>query len=97
VPNGSGDDALPTVENPPSAGTAPAACSQSTVTVPGAVNSEIRQRLYWGGPKWIAAYNRQSLVEAGFGNIKGSKNEDVRRGWIHVVGLVKTGLMVAVA
>jgi hypothetical protein len=87
----------PTVENPPAAGTAPAACSQRTITVPGDVTPKIRQRLYWGGPKWIAAYNRRSRVEAGFGNIKSSKNEDVRRGWIHVVGLVKTGLMVVVA
>jgi hypothetical protein len=31
------------------------------------------------------------------GNIKSSKTEDIRRGWIHVVGLVKTGLMVVVA
>lgn len=86
-----------TVENPPAAETAPAACSQRTITVPGDVTPKIRQRLYWGGPRWIAAYNRRSRVEAGFGNIKSSKTEDVRRGWIHVVGLVKTGLMVAVA
>lgn len=87
----------PAAENPPAADTAPAACSQRTITVPGDVTPKIRQRLYWGDPKWIAAYNRGSRVEAGFGNIKSSKTEDVRRGWIHVVGLVKTGLMVAVA
>ena len=58
---------------------------------------KIRQRHYWGSDAWIAAYVRRSRVEGAFGTLKSSKTENVRRGWTHVVGLVKTGLMVVIA
>ncbi|MDA8288943.1 MAG: hypothetical protein M0014_10960, partial [Actinomycetota bacterium] len=58
---------------------------------------KIRQRHSWGSDAWIAAYVRRGRVEGAFGTRKGSKTENVRRGWTHVVGLVKTGLMVVIA
>ncbi len=87
----------PKVENPPEQSTAPQACRQRTIGIPGDVMPKIRQRHYWGSDAWIAAYVRRCRVEGAFGNIKSSKTENVRRGWTHVVGLVKTGLMVAQA
>ena len=50
-----------------------------------------------GNNAWIAASVRRSLVEGAFGMLESSKTENVRRGWTHVVGLVKTGLMVVIA
>jgi hypothetical protein len=87
----------PKVENPPERATAPKACRQRTIGIPGDVTPKIRQRHYWGSDAWIAAYVRRSRVEGAFGNIKRSKTENVRRGWTHVVGLVKTGLMAVIA
>ena len=87
----------PKVENPPEGDAAPQACHQRTIGIPGDVMPKIRQRHYWGSDAWIAAYARRSRVEGAFGNIKSSKTENVRRGWTHVVGLVKTGLMVVIA
>ena len=87
----------PKVENPPERATAPKACRQRTIGIPGDVTPKIRQRHYWGSDAWIAAYVRRSRVEGAFGTLKSSKTENVRRGWTHVVGLVKTGLMVVIA
>jgi len=41
--------------------------------------------------------DRRSCVEAGYGNLKSSETESVRRGWTHVVGIVETGLMLVIA
>ena len=87
----------PKVENPPERDTAPKACRQRTIGIPGDVMPKIRQRHSWGSDAWIAAYIRRSRVEGAFGTLKSSKTENVRRGWTHVVGLVKTGIMVVIA
>lgn len=87
----------PKIENPPPLETAPKACKQTAITVPGDVTPKLRQRLRWGSPEWIESYNRRSRVEGGFGNLKSSKTENVRRGWTHVVGIVKTSLMLVIA
>lgn len=87
----------PSVEDPPEAATAPKACSQRTITVPGDVTPKIRQRLRWGSPEWIRSFNRRTLVEGNFGNLKSPRTENVRRGWTNIVGLVKTSLMVTIA
>lgn len=89
------DASVPKVEAPPEKSTAPKCCQQRTVTLPGSVTAKIRQRLYWGSPEWIAAYNRRTYIEGAFGNLKSAKTENVRRGWTFVTGLVKTSLMVA--
>ncbi|MDA8288949.1 MAG: hypothetical protein M0014_10995 [Actinomycetota bacterium] len=87
----------PRVDSPPERDTAPKACKQRTIGIPGDVMPKIRQRHSWGSDAWIAAYIRRSRVEGAFGTLKSSKTENVRRGWTHVVGLVKTGLMVLIA
>ncbi|MDA8297565.1 MAG: hypothetical protein M0004_13450, partial [Actinomycetota bacterium] len=69
----------PRVDSPPARDTAPKACRQHTIGVPGDVMPKIRQRHYWGSDAWIAAYVRRSRVEGVFGNIKSSKTEDVSR------------------
>jgi hypothetical protein len=90
-------EGTPTVDNPPAIDTAPKCCKQRTITVHGDVTPKIRQRLYWGSDEWIAAFVRRTRIEGGYGNIKSSKTENVRRGWTHVVGIVKTGLMLVIA
>ncbi len=60
----------PKVEDPPERDTAPKACRQRTIGIPGDVMSKSRQRHYWGSDAWIAAYVRRSRVEAAFGTLK---------------------------
>lgn len=90
-------DEVPDVEDAPAAETAPTACSQRTITVPGNVTPKVRQRLRWGSPEWITSFKRRTLVEGAFGNLKNPRTENVRRGWTSVVGLVKTSLMIVIA
>lgn len=88
---------LPAVAEPPAADTAPACCTQRTVTIGGEVDAKRRQRHNWGTPEWIAAYARRTYVEATYGNVKSAKTENMRRGWCFVWGRAKTTLMVAAA
>lgn len=88
---------VPDVEGAPAAETAPKACSQRTITVPGNVTPKVRQRLRWGSPEWITSFKRRTLVEGAFGNLKNPRTENVRRGWTSVVGIVKTSLMIVIA
>lgn len=68
-----------------------------TMTIPGNVQEKLRQRLTWGSPKWIDEYTKRGAIEGQFGNWKNSATENVKRGWIHVVGLAKTWLMLTLA
>ncbi|HEU4675330.1 MAG TPA: hypothetical protein VFS29_05050, partial [Motilibacteraceae bacterium] len=63
-------EGTPTVEDPPEADTAPTACQQRTITVPGDVTPKLRQQLRWGSPEWITSFSRRTHVEGGFGNLK---------------------------
>jgi len=72
-------------------------CRQRTVTIPGNVSEKVRQKLQWGSPAWIRSYSRRTHVEGAFGNLKSDKTTGVKRGWIYVVGLVKTSIMLAAA
>lgn len=90
---------LPTIVDPPdaAAGLAPAACTQVSISVPSTVSPKLRQKLRWGSPEWVASYGRRSRVEASFGLLKSVRAGRVRRGWIHLTGIVKTSLMLVVA
>lgn len=88
---------LATVAEPPAPDTAPKCCTQRTVTIPGTVTPKVRQRLYWGSPEWISAFNRRVRIEGSFGNLKSPKTENIRRGWTYVMGLIKTTLMLVCA
>lgn len=55
------------------------------------------QEDYWGSEQWELAYALRSSVEAVFGNIKNRGTEDVRRGFVQVVGLPLVTLAVAAA
>lgn len=50
-----------------------------------------------GSDAWIASYARRTQVEGAFGNLTSDKTTGVKRGWIYVVGIVKTSIMVAAA
>lgn len=85
------------VDGPPELAIAPKACRQGTIGTPGDVMPKIRQCPYCGSHARTASYTRRSRVEGAFGAPKISKTENMRRGWAHVAGLVKTCLMVASA
>lgn len=87
----------PQVSDPPDADTAPRGCQQATITVPWDVSPKLRQPCTHGSPEWIADWTRRSLFEGAFGNWKNPYTENVNRGWIAVVGIVKTTLLAAVA
>ena len=85
----------PVVENPGPLATAPEACRQATITVPGPVLAKLRQRDSWRSPKWIDSYARRSAIEGIFGNLRSQSTQNIKRGFCRVVGLVKTSLMLA--
>lgn len=72
-------------------------CRQRTVTIPGSVSEKLRQKLPWGSKDWIRSYARRTHVEGAFGNLKSDKTTGVKRGWIYVVGHVKTSFMLSAA
>jgi hypothetical protein len=70
-------------------------CRQRTITIAGNVAAKARQPLAWGSDAWIESYSRRTQVEGIFGNVKSAKTADLQRGWIFIVGMVKTSLMLA--
>jgi len=90
---------LPAVQVPAAAAVvaSPKCCTQKSVTVPVTAQAKLRQRHYWGSAAWETAYRRRTYVEGAFGNLKNRNAENVTRGWIQVVGIVKTSLMIAAA
>ena len=88
-------DDLPLLENPPAE--PGRACTQRTILVPWSVDPKIRQHHRWGSPEWCASFGRRSRVEGLFGMLQGAGSGSVNSNWIRVVGLVNTGIMIAIA
>ena len=61
------------------------------------MDAKRRQRLRWGTPDWVQAYNMRTHVEGSYGNLKSSTGGNLRRGWCHARGRVRVGLMLACA
>ncbi len=70
-------------------------CRQPTLVIPGHIQDKLRQRHYWGSPEWFDAYKRRVLIEGIFGTWKNPSAPNVKRGWIRVVGIVKTMIMLS--
>ena len=71
-------------------------CAQRFVNV-GADDLPLDQPDLFGSWEWAASYARRSRVEGFFGSVKNQATENLNRGTIRVVGLVKVGLLVAMA
>src|SRR5690606_17480104 len=79
----------PIVANPPALdlGELPKCCTQRTIQIEADPAIKYLQEDYWGSPEWEGTYALRSAVEAVFGNLKNPGTEDVRRGFMQVVGL----------
>lgn len=78
-------------------GVIPKACQQATITIRADVAKKLRQDHPWGTPAWIASYNRRTRVEGYFGLMKSTHGGGrIRRGWTHQIGIVKTGMLLAI-
>ena len=62
-----------------------------------AADIPLSQREMFGSKAWYDSNNRRSRVEGFFGNIKNEACENLRHGTIRVMGLAKTGFMIAFA
>lgn len=74
---------LPTVDNPPDLATAPASCTQDTVTVKldpeHGMNPKLVQQHYWGSEDWEGSFKRRTYVEGFFGTLKDAATENISR------------------
>ncbi|WP_101523820.1 transposase [Nocardioides houyundeii] len=90
----------PVVPHPPEAEVdqdLPRCCTQQTIQIESGTPMKYLQEEYWGSKEWGLIYALRSAVEAVFGNIKNRGTEDVRRGFVQVVGLPLVTLAVAAA
>ena len=71
-------------------------CSQRFVNVD-ARDLPLDQQHLFGSWEWASSYARRSRVEGFFGSVKNQATENLNRGTIRVVGLVKVGVLVALA
>jgi hypothetical protein len=84
--------AFPTNHNP-----MPGTVCTKKFTTFAASDLPLSQREQYGSLEWFMSMNRRNRVEGFFGNLKDQARENVNRGVIRVMGLVKTGLLVALA
>lgn len=71
-------------------------CTQKYTTFD-AEDIALPQRELHGTTEWYKSVNRRNRVEGFFGNLKDSARENISRGTVRVRGLVRTGLMIAIA
>jgi hypothetical protein len=60
-------------------------------------DAPLAQRDLFGSKDWFSSYSRRNRVEGFYGNLKDVGRENMRRGSIRVVGIVKTGLLLSLA
>lgn len=88
---------LPLIENPPHKDTAPAICTQQSVTVhannPNA-RARLWQRHYWGSRKQIQLYNARTSIEQKFSRVKDRHGTNMSKGFVRVAGLTAMTLAV---
>ncbi|MGH3732331.1 MAG: hypothetical protein ACRDVC_03005 [Acidimicrobiales bacterium] len=84
----------PLIENPPTQHP-PKCCTQRTVMIPGVAFGKLRQREDWGTEAWKRSYARRTHIEGYFGRIKSANSQTVKRSWTQIMGIIKTGLMIA--
>jgi hypothetical protein len=75
----------------------PKACRQETITIRDDVDLKRRQEHPWGSPAWQASYSRRARAEGTHGILKASDSGAVRRGFTRYTGLVRTGMVLALA
>lgn len=88
---------LPVIVEPPDPASAPACCTQRTVTTGRDAQPKVEQEHYWGSRKWKQRYNARTYVEGAFGNMKNPTTENVERGFFQITGLAKVNFMVGIA
>lgn len=88
---------LPVIVEPPDSASAPACCTQRTVTTGRDAQPKVEQEHYWGSRKWKKRYNARTYVEGAFGNMKNPTTENVERGFFQITGLAKVNFMVGIA
>jgi hypothetical protein len=84
---------LPTAKTPKAA-----VCEQQTKSMPGEKDGlQLQPQYPYGTAEWRGAYGKyRNQAEGSFGNLKTGPTQ-MRRGAIHVTGLTKTGLMLALS
>lgn len=85
----------PEILNPPT-GTAPC-CTQTSITVPPAVNAKTRQKHDYPSRAHRLSYNRRSGAERSFSTLKDPATTDIRRGWCRLLGCTKNLIVYACA
>jgi hypothetical protein len=85
----------PEITDPPLS--APACCTQATLSVPPEVNAKTRQKHDYPSKAHRVSFNRRTAVERAFSTIKDPASTDVTRGWCRVMGLAAIALLLACA
>jgi len=83
----------PEVLSPPV--TAPACCTQRTVTVPPTVAAKTAQKHDYPSKAHRLSYGRRTAVERTFSTAKDPATNDISRGWCRVMGVTAMSLFIA--
>jgi hypothetical protein len=89
------ENGLPIIISPPDRATAPACCTQRTVSTGADAQLKLSQPHYWGSEKWERSYALRTYVEGWYGSLKDPSTENVRRGFFRVTGLGAVTVLIA--